>query len=391
MYAQANVLDLISRIYDSASNPQLWNMFLEELNTSMRNVAATLHVHDFSNQSGRLLAEVGLDTSFNQKYNEYYSQRNILMARGSQLLVEGNIVSSEQICSDSEFTHTEYYNDYLLPQKIFYLAGGTIFRRSDFAAIISAARPRSRPFNAEDQRLFKVLMPHLQRALQFHKQLEAVQFDRDTAVHALNMLRFAFIVVTAQAKIMLTNRAADKLLAKSNGLKSDHGVLRAERSRDGGVLRQMIAQVACTSSGEGMHPGGILSLMRSGLRAPLSVLVCPVRLHDITALSLSDRPAAVLLINDPEVQPAPGQQALRQLFGLTNAEARLTMLLLEGYSPKNAAERLKVTHNTVHTQLNSVFAKTGANRQSDLMRILLTGLPQLDIYPNRIQSRLVAA
>lgn len=61
-----------------------------------------------------------------------------------------------------------------------------------------------------------------------------------------------------------------------------------------------------------------------------------------------------------------------QLYKLTPAEAALVKALSEGLTPEAFADVRHVAVATVKTQLRSVFAKTGARRQSDLMRLLLS-------------------
>lgn len=62
--------------------------------------------------------------------------------------------------------------------------------------------------------------------------------------------------------------------------------------------------------------------------------------------------------------------ALRDSFGLTQAESRLAGLLGEGMSLQEAADELGVSVNTIRNQLRAVFEKMGLNRQSDLVRAL---------------------
>ena len=62
---------------------------------------------------------------------------------------------------------------------------------------------------------------------------------------------------------------------------------------------------------------------------------------------------------------------LCELFRLTPAEARLAGLLAEGYVLKEAADHLGVTIATVRSQRKQGFQKTGASRQSELVRLVL--------------------
>jgi DNA-binding CsgD family transcriptional regulator len=61
---------------------------------------------------------------------------------------------------------------------------------------------------------------------------------------------------------------------------------------------------------------------------------------------------------------------LQALFDLSPAEARVTRLLMEGKSVSLIAREAGVGENTVRAHLKSVFAKTGVNRQAELVRLL---------------------
>jgi DNA-binding CsgD family transcriptional regulator len=65
---------------------------------------------------------------------------------------------------------------------------------------------------------------------------------------------------------------------------------------------------------------------------------------------------------------------LMDLFGLSAAEARLARALCHGDSLEEYATDQGLKLPTVKTQLRSIFAKTGTERQSSLVRVLL-GVP----------------
>ena len=56
-------------------------------------------------------------------------------------------------------------------------------------------------------------------------------------------------------------------------------------------------------------------------------------------------------------------------FKLTPAEARTLERLLNGSTPTEIAGELGVALPTVRTHLSNIFAKTGAARQADLIRL----------------------
>ena len=86
---------------------------------------------------------------------------------------------------------------------------------------------------------------------------------------------------------------------------------------------------------------------------------------------------AMLMLRDPARRPIIPGASLAQLFGLTPAEALLASELARGYSLDEAAGHLNVSRNTARSQLQSIFMKTGVNRQGELVRMLLSSAAAL--------------
>jgi DNA-binding CsgD family transcriptional regulator len=61
--------------------------------------------------------------------------------------------------------------------------------------------------------------------------------------------------------------------------------------------------------------------------------------------------------------------ALRRTYGLTDAETRVALHLMAGGAIAGYAEANGVSVGTVRTQVKSIFAKTGVNRQAALARL----------------------
>jgi DNA-binding CsgD family transcriptional regulator len=78
--------------------------------------------------------------------------------------------------------------------------------------------------------------------------------------------------------------------------------------------------------------------------------------------------AAILLPCD--APPDHPEEVIQALFGLTRVEAAVTKLLADGVPPKRAAERLRMSHNTLRGYMKAIFAKLGVHRQSELVRVV---------------------
>ena len=69
--------------------------------------------------------------------------------------------------------------------------------------------------------------------------------------------------------------------------------------------------------------------------------------------------------------------AFAELYGLTSTEARVLDHLARGRTPQDAADVLGVGLTTVKTHLQKLFAKTGTNRQTELLQLLARSTPPL--------------
>ena len=78
----------------------------------------------------------------------------------------------------------------------------------------------------------------------------------------------------------------------------------------------------------------------------------------------------MVVIEDPTtVDPGLGAR-WRRLYGFTSAEADLAERLLQGQALAEASEARGVMVSTGRSQLNSMLAKTGVRRQSELLAML---------------------
>ncbi|MBM6583499.1 helix-turn-helix transcriptional regulator [Microvirga sp. BT689] len=102
-------------------------------------------------------------------------------------------------------------------------------------------------------------------------------------------------------------------------------------------------------------------------KRPLIVRVVP---FEPEARPHIDDAALALVVVDPEDCPEPSYAVLQEVFGITKSEARVGNRLTCGVSLQEAAEVIGVTIGTVRSQTKSLFAKTGTNRQAELVRLL---------------------
>lgn len=77
---------------------------------------------------------------------------------------------------------------------------------------------------------------------------------------------------------------------------------------------------------------------------------------------------------EPEAERPPMMcQALKRLYKLTSAEAKIVAAIVQKPDIDHIASTLHISTSTVRTHLKNIYLKTGTNRQAALLHKVLTG------------------
>src|SRR5262249_37180173 len=155
-------------------------------------------------------------------------------------------------------------------------------------------------------------------------------------------------------RVIFYNRAGRDIVERRDGLSLLRDGLAAARPSDSAALRRTVTS-ACGHGTDPERQGGSLQIARPSGRRAYAVLVCPLRLP---ASALAARtPSAIVFCSDPDRAATGVEGVLRELYGLTVAEARVTALLLSGCTIEEASEQLGVSLNTGRTHLKRILGK----------------------------------
>jgi DNA-binding CsgD family transcriptional regulator len=182
------------------------------------------------------------------------------------------------------------------------------------------------------------------------------------AVRALDQLCAGVIIADNNGRVIEMNRAAEFIVQLDDGLNICNGRLCARRTFETTKIAKLIA--GATDAKAGAAAGRMLVGRCDGL-PPYVLTVAPLR----TNIAVDDRRLAMIVVVDPQ-RHSPSEADLVEFFGLSPAEARLAAALLTGKTLAQIAASAGVRITTLRTQLGSILRKVGADRQSDLIRIL---------------------
>jgi DNA-binding CsgD family transcriptional regulator len=363
-----NIEPLIERIYDLGLDPEQWPRLIGELANSFGGHAASLEHEHLTDPTKGAGAVVGLDPAVVQQYFDHYAERNILRRVDGFDEAMRNfkpvVTVDQDTMPKSDLIRTEFYADFLRPAGIHSVLTLTLRSTADTATAVALHRPIGRAaYDYADLHAAERLLPHLVRALRLSQRVaEDGRVPSDMAA-ALDRTHCGMIIVSG-GKVRHANAMAEALFSEPGGLGLVGGSLVAASVADTERLRWLIGRAQQLRG----RTGGSATVRRLGGRPPLSVSVSP--LGSETFSILRGEPAVLVCITDPAAVTIPDAY-LRDEAGLTAAEARLARLLVDGKTLRGASEDLDVSYSTVRSQLLSIFEKTGANRQAELVALLM--------------------
>jgi DNA-binding CsgD family transcriptional regulator len=221
---------------------------------------------------------------------------------------------------------------------------------------------RQEQFDAAEFALFERVAGVMRRVTMLHQLLGGVSIAREMARRALDELSLAIIIVDRAMRLAYANAAADELLAAADGpLDLRGGRLSARVLSEQSELKDLVVRASDLAGARGQ-----MLLRHDGEGRQVSLCVTPLP----AAYALSGRMNDVMIVARPLEPAAGGLAAARQMFDLTEAEARLALGLASGLSLAEVARQQGIRMSTVRTHLARVFSKTGTRQQSQIAALL---------------------
>lgn len=286
-------------------------------------------------------------------------------------LSSGAIQPTAQRITQEEINSSACYNEF--PSK--YDSQTQATTRLDISpdrdAVLTVFRGRGdSEYGDDDLKIYRRLLPHIQRAVQINVKMADLDLDAAAAVEQVDNQPHGVIFLDENGRIIFANRFARAILEAADAFTDGPEGLAAIRVGDDARLQDCIASAIAGSLGARLGAGGALTLMRRNSPHPYSVLVAPISRRE--AIFASARPAAVVLIGDPDATPELPTRHLRRLYGLTKREADIAAMIASGKSASACADAFAITARTAQFHVQNIFAKTGVHSQGGLIKLLLT-------------------
>ena len=365
---------IIHNLYASSIDPSRWASVHSEVMTAFDSMLSALVMLDTATNRFEILdsanALINAELDDYMKHYAAIDPRVAYMAR----------VRSDLVGCDADWMDTtdagqrEFYDWQVKSIGNKHTLGAAARIQNRYTVVLATGRTAKQgPPERAHIELSQYLLPHFSRAAEI-----GLLLGRASATEALDALAVGIVLLDRQGGVTFANPAARAMAAASDGFIMAAGGVSCLKSTDRVLLQRLISAASPTQIAT--DRGGRMLVSRPSGKTPYIVSVSPWN-----ALPVGISPPVVLIsITDPALAPFDASATFGALFGLSRAEAALAKHLNEGLTLDEASAKLRLSKNTLRSQLRSIFLKTETNRQSDLIKLLSAALlstPPPEIKP----------
>jgi DNA-binding CsgD family transcriptional regulator len=361
MRGPVKISDLIEDIYDAALEPARWNDVVVGINEFVGGQACGIFSKNLISKSGATYYFCGADPHYIKLYSETYSKLGPL----TSFPPLGRIVSLPDLVPFDEFRRGRFYQEWMLPQGCIDMADVVLENSKTDSKVLLAVHLRKRMVDDEIRWRIGLLAPHANRALMINKAIDDKKSETATFADILDGFRAGVFLVDAQCRIVHANVAGQGMLCEDDFLRSIGGQLVARDMQANQGLRQIVA-----NGGAGMAASNAAFSLTAHDGGRYVAYLLPLRSVVRNGIGVSLKAvAAAVFVSKVELDGQSCGELVARAYGLTPAEMRVLLAIVEVGSVAEASQTLRIAETTVKTHLYRVFSKTGSTRQADLVKL----------------------
>lgn len=359
---------LITSIYDAALDAAIWPTVMERISDWVIGCGASLVAEDRVNLDARLHQDFGFDPNWTKLYVEKYVALNPLPRLGMAYPIN-EVFTMYDLVSEAEFKQSRFFLEWVKPQGFVDTAVVNLDKTAtSFAALVVRRSEREGLFDDAARQRMARIAPHVRRAVLIGKTINFHVSRSSLLAETLSKLTAAVVLLAADGRVVFANDTAEHLLGKGEVIRGGKNHLSATNPVADAALRKAIAAAA-----GGDEALGIFGLsIELGTEQAERWLAHVLPLTGGTRLAAASAYAAVVavFIRKASLDLQWPLDAIEKLFCLTPMEVRILQAVVDVGGAPAIAERYGISEGTVRTHLKSIYAKTGAKRQADLIKLI---------------------
>ena len=378
---------LIGDIYDAALEPRLWPKLLGDLSEIWKSNITVLVATDKLNPDNVIALTHGLTDAQIRWYIEesihVYDQQASMEWLKVGMTVGMAAANHELFGSIESYKNAlgVNYSNCFVPVNILYQLGCFLELTDNRYGTLGFNRsPKDKPFSDDDVSAAQRLTPHLQRALQIHRQLVHVREQTTKLYNMLDNMVAGVLLLDSHGRVCYANPVAETVLTHNGALiaSARYGLKAADAAQWAelntlvqGAIKTGTRERHYLGSLEERKSGGVIGLTNQRGDKPLMLTITPLSEMSGYEQLASDGIAAGIFITDPNAQRILAKKILQSNYLLNDRECDVCDAFLNRATLEGVADILGLTSSTVRSYMRDIYEKTSQRSQAELMKLLM--------------------
>ena len=366
--------DTIGTIYDCALDPQQWPDTCRKIASLCESTAGGICVHDLRHVQNDQLFVFGYQSGFLEKLGAHYAQSPMAAAD-----IVSNIgdVSALALCMErQELLESRFFREVLEPFGLLDIIWFPALRTGGRMASMHASRnEKARHYEPREISLFKLLSPHVCRALAISDALDIRTVRSEMLERTLDVLAVGVFLTARDGRVVYMNAAAERQIKIANSIQVVNNRIFPTDPTARTALSKAIDEASRDDGDDFVSEHSLAIPDMNGAGYVATVL--PVDRGQRRGIVAPFAASVAVFTKDPSQTTLMPGEAFARLYKLTGSELRVLLALAQGLGGKEAADMLGISEPTVRTHLQHIFSKTDTPRQADLLRLFQNSTPPI--------------
>ena len=369
--------DLVVDIYDTIADPARWAGVLDRVSEGLGARGCIIFEMNGLGAERRISAPYYsnvyqadlLDAYLQQHGATELADQDVFEARS--LATDGiNLIDDDVLAPSDEALFARPNAQQLLKYGIKHRAAGLLDKDNTTKARFSVQLKADQGRLTGDQRAFlDQVLPHVAKALDLGRPTVDLASAHRGLIAAMDRLRIGVCLLDADGKVIVANQEFQRQ-------RDAYGTFRNDRQGrlqlHDGVDRRRFSQLLTDQLSHGRHGARprkeAISTDKGDAASALCIELAPIdQLEEVGSKGIG---GAILYSLDTSLPVGFDPTLMRQIFGLTSTEAKLTEMVGEGLTNAQIAERRERSVETVNAQVKAVLGKTQCANRTQLVRLL---------------------
>lgn len=281
---------------------------------------------------------------------------------------EGQAYASPLNKDNAEFRNTAFFSEWCAPQSLGYFAGVYANLDPPLALRLTFQGDFARgPYEPETVRFMQEVLPHVRRAVGINREVTQLIGHTRAFEAMLAQGNNAIVLLNLAGEVIHVNESAQAMAGRGFAIRERRfHVLNAEAQQQAQAAITACCAALSLLTAPVMQAGCHVSIPRPAA-LPVSLYISPFRLSGASPNAPLPSDMVMIQIINPDSQVRLNEHRLREVMGLTAAEARVAALLCCGDSAIEIAHELSISPHTVRDHVKHIYQRIGVTKQSEFV------------------------